>query len=91
MGSYGQLIDGLEVIKKVYPVNSPWRNVKPDYLIDCPRCGAKQEDHLVACSYFGFKVGVDGWSAYCRSCFASTGFCHTHEEAIDKWNRRDLL
>jgi len=90
MGSYGQYIDGQEVIRKVYPVNSPWRNNKPDSMIDCPRCGAKQEDRLLACSYFGFKTGCDGWSAYCRSCFASTGFCETHDEAIGKWNRGEI-
>ena len=75
MGSYGQFIDGHEVIKKVYPVESPWRNIKPKFeLRDCPKCGAR----------------MDGWVGYCRDCMCRTEFFQTDEEAANKWNEGDV-
>ena len=90
MGSYGKIVNGNESVEKVHPVNSPWRNIKPTPLIDCPKCGAKQADRLLACSFFDFKVGEDGWAAYCRQCKASTVFCPTMEEAVSMWNGGDI-
>ena len=90
VGSYGRQIDGVEVVEKVHNEKSPWRNIVPDVLKDCPRCGAKQSDRMLACSYFGFKINADGWAAYCRNCKASTPFCETHDKAIKKWNEGDV-
>lgn len=90
MGSYGKLIDGIEVIEKVHNDKSPWRNIVPVRLNNCPVCGAEQVNRKVACTYFGFCVGADGWAAYCRECNASTSFCHTQEEAVNKWNKGDI-
>ena len=90
MGSYGRQIDGREVIEKVHNEKSPWRNIVRLKLNDCPKCGAKQDDRLLACTYFGFKVGADGWAAYCRECKATTAFCGTYEEAVEKWNEGDV-
>ena len=91
MGSYGKVIDGHEAVEKVYPVNSPWRNIKPLPLNDCPKCGAAQADRMLACSFFGFKIGADGWSAYCRNCNARTAFQKTYEDAVNKWNEGDII
>ena len=91
MGSYGKVIDGHEAIEKVYPVNSTWRNIKPLPLNDCPKCGATQADRMLACSFFGFKIGADEWSAYCRSCNARTAFQKTYEDAVKKWNEGDII
>ena len=90
MGSYGKLIDGIEVIEKVHNDKSPWRNIKPLPLNDCPKCGARQDERMLACGYFGFKINADGWAAYCRSCQASTGFCDSYEEAVKQWNEGDI-
>ena len=90
MGSYGKLIDGIETIEKVRNSNSPWRNIKALPLNDCPTCGGKQADRMLACTYFGFKVNADGWAAYCRGCQASTGFCDSYEEAVKRWNEGDI-
>ena len=89
MGSYGRLIGGKEVIEKVHNPNSPWRNIKPVPLRDCPKCGAKQSDRLVATAYFGFKIGADGWKVYCRNCWNQTVFCPTMEDAVKLWNEGD--
>ena len=91
MGSYGRQIEGQEVVVKVHNDKSPWRNTIPVALNDCPKCGAKQNDRLVACTYFGFKVNEDGWAAYCRECKATTVFCGTLEEAVKKWNEGDVI
>ena len=91
MGSYGQFVDGHEVIKKVYPVESPWRNIKPKFeLRDCPKCGARQADNRIAVSSFWFRIGKDGWVGYCRDCMCRTEFFQTDEEAANKWNEGDV-
>ena len=90
MGSYGRLIDGIETVEKVRNDKSPWRNIVPLKLNDCPKCGGKQDDRMLACTYFGFKVNADGWAAYCRSCQASTDFCGSYEDAVNKWNEGDI-
>ena len=87
MGWYGDPEDKLE---KVRNPNSKWRNIVPVRLNDCPRCGAKQENRMLACTYFGFKVGADGWAAYCRQCKATTAFFQTMEEAVEKWNGGEI-
>lgn len=87
MGWYGNPED---VLEKVHNPNSKWRNIVPVKLNDCPKCGAKQENRLLACTYFGFKVGEDGWAAYCRQCKATTVFCQTMEEAVEKWNEGEV-
>ena len=87
MGWYGHP-DG--TTEKVHCKNSPWKNIVPKKLNDCPKCGAKQESRLLACTYFGFKVGADGWAAYCRQCKATTAFFQTMEEAVEKWNGGEI-
>ena len=90
MGSYGRRIDGEEVIEKIRNGDSPWRKDLRAKLNDCPKCGAKQEDGRIACSYFGFRLNADGWAAYCRECKTSTVFCPTYEAAVNKWNEGDV-
>ena len=97
MGSYGVLIDGQEVIKKVYPKESSWRNIKPKFdLKDCPKCGAKQSDNKVAVSSFWFDITTEGWTGkdgyvgYCRNCMCRTAFCYTDAEAANKWNEGEV-
>lgn len=87
MGWYGHP-DG--PTEKVHNPTSPWKNIVPIKLNSCPKCGARQKDRMVAYTYFGFKLGEDGWKAFCRNCWASTAFCGTMEEAVKKWNEGDV-